>query len=99
MRYLVLSADYMDFSIRDTADGEVDRNELSVQLAEALRAWNAEYQSIVRLSPSERVSGDLPEQIAKLDRRGKALAEILASDLSDVREVRYYSEGKLDYIA
>ncbi len=98
MRYLTLSADYIDYSIKDAADGEIDRRELSTELTGALDAWNADYQSIVRLGVSERTSAIIAEQIDVLDHRGKALAEAIASDLADVREVRYYSEGKLAYL-
>ena len=98
MRYLVLSADYLDFSIRDVADGEIDRGGLSTELSQALLAWNSDYQSIIRLTVNERSREDVREQIGELDRRGKMLAQRLASDLPDVREVRYYSEGKLAYV-
>lgn len=98
MRYLVLSADYFDFSIRDVADGEIDRDEIPAELQDQLRDWNGDYQPIVTLGDVDRSEAAVAEQIANLDQRGKVLAGALASILLNVREVRYYSEGKLTYI-
>ncbi|MEU1883356.1 hypothetical protein ABZ470_39135 [Streptosporangium sp. NPDC020072] len=98
MRYLVLSADYLDFSIRDVADGEIDRDGIPAELQDQLRDWNSDYQSIVALGDVDRSEAAVAEQIANLDQRGKVLAGALASILLNVGEVRYYSEGKLTYI-
>ena len=98
MRYLLLSADYHDFSIRDVADGEVGRDELPAELQDQLRDWNGDYQSVITLGEGGRSEAAVVEQIANLDQRGKALAGALTSTLPNVGEVRYYSEGQFSYI-
>lgn len=94
MRYLTLSADYMQPSLRDHSEGQiaVDLAGFSDDLVARLIAWNSEYQVMVPLDLSERRS--LVRSIEKLDARGVALAAEIERALAPAK-VTYYSEGWL----
>lgn len=97
MRYLTLSADYMEARIRDEATGSADVAGvgLSAKLTEEIVQWNHEYQYVIPLDLDERRSRS-PE-IDRLDEHGRALARRVADELAPAK-VRYYSEGWLRYL-
>ena len=97
MRYLTLSADYIDPSLREESEGHlvIDRAGLPVDLVARIVAWNADYQVVVPLGLSERRS--LAGHIDELDARGLSLAAEIERALAPSR-VRYYSEGWLTYL-
>jgi hypothetical protein len=95
MTYLVLSADYMDYSLRDPVGEEVDRSTIPSALTAMLEGWNREYQSVIPLSMERRAEPDAARRIEALDRAGQELARLVAQTLPQIREVEYYSEGLL----
>jgi len=95
MKYLTLSADYIDYSLKDDSGEPLDRALIPSDVLGELRAWNADYQSIILLSVEERASQDVFDKIQHLDVRGVSLAAIVADSVSGAPKVTYYSEGLL----
>lgn len=96
MRYLTLSADHREPSVRDDLTGELDFDLLSEGLASDLRVWNDEYQPVIPLDPRELA--DEVALIARLDRAGVELARRIAREFAPAK-VTYFSEGSLGYVA
>lgn len=94
MRYLTLSADYLNPSLRDQSEGRVaiDRAGLPPELVARIVAWNDEYQVVVQLDLSERRA--INSRIEELDESGAALAAEIERALAPSK-VSYYSEGLL----
>lgn len=94
MRYLTLSADYMEPSLRDEKLGRLDvhRAGLSEDLAARIVAWNVEYQVVIPRGLNERRA--MTDLIEELDARGAKLAHEVERELTPAK-VRYYSEGWL----
>lgn len=92
MRYLTLSADYLQPSLRDDKQGAmaVHQAGLSEELAVRIVAWNAEYQIVIPRGLEERRA--LADLIEVLDASGAALAREVERELAPAK-VRYYSEG------
>jgi hypothetical protein len=97
MRYLTLSADYQEVSIRDEGSGAVDIVALRLpdELVAELAAWNDRYQRVVLTEAEKRSVEPLASLIRELDHSGLALAERLASVVEGGAKVKYYSEGLL----
>ena len=100
MRYLTLSADYGDLSLRDEAVGAVDLVSLGLagDLLGDLQAWNSRYQPIIPMDMEERQFDGAAGLIDELDELGLALAGRLADALGGGAKVKYYSEGRLRYL-
>ena len=95
MRYLVLSADYRSFSLRDEAAAALNPVEqLSADLLRRLGMWNERYQPVIPADTSERSTDPLLSLIRELDAEGLLLAAEIAAALPDTK-VAYYSEGEL----
>jgi hypothetical protein len=94
MQYLVLAADYLDYSLREVDGDQIDRDQLPMTIREALAAWNAKYQRIIPMSMSARV--EVADVISDLDTEGLSLAKRIASAIGDCK-VTYYSEGNLRF--
>lgn len=96
MRYLTLSADYGELSLRDEQAGAIDVVNLGApqDLVDELTAWNARYQPIISMEMNERQI-TAAELIDELDVLGMELAERLAKAIGDGTKVSYYSEGLL----
>lgn len=99
MKSWTLAADYLDYNLRDAAGDEIDRTLLPASLRDALDAWNAAYQTVVKLDASQREAAPTAAVIDDLDRRGQELAASIKQGREDVKEVRYYSEGLLRYLS
>jgi hypothetical protein len=95
MKYLTLSADYLDYSLKDDLGQPADRKVIPLEVREQLEAWNVDYQSIILMTNEERASPEVMETISELDRRGASLAAIIADSLPGAPKVAYYSEGLL----
>jgi hypothetical protein len=98
LKYLTLSADYLQPSLRDelTGESDIDQFELPLELINDIVTWNAEYQQIIPLGRDERrIRASL---IDNLDKIGLALADRVASALAEPAKVRYYSEGWLRHL-
>jgi hypothetical protein len=95
MTYLVLAADYLDYSLMDPRGDEFDRTSLPDGLAAQLESWNRDYQSVIPLAMERRAEQDVADRIQALDRVGQELARLIARTLPAIREVSYYSEGLL----
>jgi hypothetical protein len=93
MKYLILSADYIDYSLKDDLGNSVDRMLMPRIIQDELEAWNVEYQLIIPLSIEERASRETRDKIRDLDSRGISLAAIIADSMADHPKVAYYSEG------
>ncbi len=100
MRYLTVVADYTQSPLRDDYIGTVVPEEigLSWELGARLRDWNDRYRAIIPLDPADRMSAPASALIDVLDDEGLNLADAIGSALEDVK-VRYYSEGRLRYLA
>jgi hypothetical protein len=97
MRYLTLTADYQQLSIRDKHSGAVDVATLGLpdELVTELVAWNDGYQQVVLSEAEKRSVEPLASLIRELDRSGLALAERVAAAVDGGAKVTYYSEGLL----
>ena len=97
MRYLRLSADYMDPSLIDKIGGPISPSELnlSAELQSMIAEWNSAYQKVIPLSMVERSDEEWRSTIRILDARGLDLAQVITDELADGTKVEYYSEGLL----
>lgn len=97
----MLSADYQEVSLRDDQEGQVDMHDLDLQaaLVDEIVDWNSAYQSIIPASASERSSEPLVSLIDSLDQTGLELADLIAAAVKGGVKVRYYSEGRLEYLS
>jgi hypothetical protein len=95
MKYLTLSADYLDYSLKDDSGEPVDRALIPPGILEELEAWNVDYQSIIPLSVEERASKEVLDKIQSLDSRGVSLAMVVANSIPSAPRATYYSEGLL----
>ena len=94
MKHLVLSADYLHYSLRDQepdGDDPYVPSDLRMRLVE----WNKRYQAVIPMEPQERATRAVQNLIDTLDRDGLQLAEDVKRTVPDVHEVDYYSEGLL----
>ena len=97
MRYLTLSADYQEFSIRSADSEPIEPDELGLadDLVAELRAWNRRYQQVVLADAQERNAEPMASVIRDLDRAGLQLADRLAAAVAGGAKVEYFSEGLL----
>ena len=93
VRYLTLSADYGQLSLRDEREGQITPAQMGLpsDLLDALTAWNDEYQPIIPLGAGERRQA--ASEIEALDQKGLQLAARLADACQEDAKVSYYSEG------
>ncbi len=93
VRYLTLSADYKELSLRDESGGQVSPVDLNLapELQRALEAWNLEYQRIIRFDAGQRTR--VAPEIKALDDRGIQLAADIRRACQPEAKVSYYSEG------
>ncbi|AWK70235.1 hypothetical protein CBI38_00235 [Rhodococcus oxybenzonivorans] len=100
LKYIRLSADYLEPSIIDQQEGRTSPQSLSLssELQDVLEDWNLHYQSIIQLSMKERSSGQVKSEIDRLDSEGMVIAQKIATELGDCAKVEYYSEGLLKRI-
>jgi hypothetical protein len=98
MKYLTVSADYRGTGIKDDFVGPVNPASLSLptDLWKRVESWVGKYQPIIPMSPRERLL--IQEQIEDLDSEGIAIARMIAEQSEDPVKVRYFSEGKLQFI-
>lgn len=97
MRYLTLSANYIEPHLRDEATGDSDIafSSLSEALVQQILQWNRDYQPVVSLASGERQARS--NEIDRLDEVGRVLARRVAEELAPAK-VGYYSEGWLRYL-
>jgi hypothetical protein len=95
MKYLTLSADYLDYSLQGDSGEPVDRALIPPDIVGELEDWNADYQSIIPLPTEERASKEILDKIQHLDSRGVCLAANVASSIPGAPKAIYYSEGLL----
>ena len=94
MRYLTMSADYLEPSLGDERLGSLDVHQagLSKDLTARILAWNRDYQTVIPLDHDGRkIVADLIEH---LDAQGMQLARDVEREMAPAK-VRYYSEGLL----
>lgn len=99
LRYLTVSADCLNLNIRDERYGSMSLNELGLsdELSAALVEWVGDYQVVIPMTAVERtVNASL---IDELDREGTSLAERIQNEVGVPVKVRYYSEGRLEYMS
>ena len=98
MRYLTIASDYTGSCIMDDFQGQVDCLELQLdeEFCKELDEWNANYKVIILLDMEER--DQRCDEIKMLDERGMYLAKKLANAIQGGAKVKYYSEGKLEYL-
>lgn len=99
MRYLTVAASYTDSGLQDDFDGPLTAEALNLprSLSENLRLWNEQYQAVIPLSGEQRLQRQTTDVINALDAQGQVLSKEIARALGDAK-VRYYSEGKLQYL-
>ena len=98
MRYLTLSADYQEFSLRSADSPEpIEPGELGLPygLVAELGAWNRRYQHVVQADAKQRKAEPMASVIRDLDRAGLELANRLAAAAAGGAKVQYFSEGLL----
>ena len=99
MKYLILSADYLQPSIQDEFTGEqLDLTDPAIpaSLSSSILKWNGEYQSVI---PAMGVARErLAEHIDSLDTLGLALARDLECAMANGSKVKYYSEGRHKFL-
>jgi hypothetical protein len=96
VRYLVLSADYLEPRLRDDSRDD-DANSwrvLSLELQADLARWNRDYQVVVPMDLAQRTQA--ADLIQELDTRGLQLARRISLEVGPSK-VRYYSEGLMRY--
>jgi hypothetical protein len=100
MTYLTLSADYLEFSLRDEGANPVLPSELGLpdELVAELNDWNSRYQIIIPVDMTERQTDEMSSLIRELDESGRQLADHIARVAPVRSKVRYYSEGWLRYL-
>ena len=96
MRYLTLTAEYRGLPLRDEALGEVTPEDLdlSSDLAQRIRDWNARYSEVIPLGTEDRRTQRVALLILQLDEEGLGLAQETIAELGEAK-VQYYSEGRL----
>jgi|GEM_PF-3533391 len=98
MKYLVLTADYGDYSLRSEFEEDAQiRRLLCTELQVRLERWNESYQAVVHLPEADRASDRVAAQIRQLDTEGLALANAIATELRPAK-VKYFSEGLLRHL-
>src|SRR5262245_51913619 len=100
MMYLTLSADYLEFSLRDESAGQVSPGKLGLpdELVAELDRWNTRYQPVIPMGTAERQEEGVSSLIRELDQVGQELANRIAGAVLGKPKVRYYSEGWLKYL-
>ena len=98
MKYLVLSADWNTFCLKDEFSDVFSVTDigLSKKLMRELNQWNNDYQEIIPMGPSERRQSW--DKILCLDQKGILLKSAIESGASTNCKVKYYSEGQLKYV-
>jgi hypothetical protein len=98
MKYLILAPDYTGSCIQDEFEGEVPLEELLIpkEIADELTIWHIAYREIIPLAEKER--DRRLNQIEKLDAQGLKLAKKLEELIPGGAKIKYFSEGKLQYL-
>ncbi len=98
MRYLTIAPDYTQSCIQDDFNGPVDPIDLNLppDLIEKINLWHSAYKAIIPLEQKER--NIRMKEIEALDTEGLMIANQLMQAISEGAKVRYYSEGKLQYL-
>ena len=98
MRYLIIAADYTGIQIQDELKGVISLESLKLpnELINELNFWNNDYKKIMPLSVEERREQE--ELINNLDSRGLKLVEKIKNSIHEPSKIKYYSEGRLQYL-
>ena len=98
MRYLTIASEYTGSCIKDDNLGQIDCLELVHDrgLCKELDEWSFDYRAIIPLDIKER--DQCRDEINALDERGILLAKKLVRAVQGRAKVKYYSEGKLEYL-
>jgi len=97
MKYLTLSADYNSF-LKDDYDLSFSYKDLNIPLPllERIFKWYETYSPIISMSDEERSNSI--SLINLLDSEGLELTEQLKEIVGEKAKIKYYSEGRLDYL-
>jgi hypothetical protein len=100
MRYLRLSADYLEPSLVDPQAGRSTAAELGLfeALSQRIEDWNEQYQHIIALTMPERAAEEIRSLIASLDSEGLELARDIVAETPGGAKVEYFSEGLLKLV-
>ena len=99
MRYLSFMADYKGSCLKDDYDNEIDLGYfgLSKEMLNKIHIWNKKYSQLIPLSEDERSSFN--KEIDILDAEGINICNELKEIIFEEVKIRYFSEGKLKYLA
>jgi hypothetical protein len=98
MRYLTVMPDYTQSCIKDDFDGYLELGELGIpqDFIDEVTEWHSVYREIIPLDDASRKS--VMEQIDELDKQGLEIAKRLQTIIPGEAKVKYFSEGKLEYL-
>ena len=98
MKYLIIMPDYTTSCLRDAFEGPIKVEELKLprEFIRELSYWHDLYRKIIPLDDEARAMRI--EEIERLDNKGLELAKKLKDLVPGGAKVKYYSEGKSQFL-